>query len=203
MFFHSAYESSGIIHRALPCCPPSHSRPSVELYPVLLRGTRAAFYRLGGFWVTNGLLPRAESESERLVVQTSLVHWSFSFHSAPRIFWHHPQSAAVLLTLAFPPFLRTFYRVVAGSRGRFLSFRRILGDQRPVAAGQKRIRTAGRANFVGPLVVFLSLEPRIFRHPPQSAAVLLTLASPPFLRTFSHVVAGGSGPLPVVSEDSG
>ena len=32
--------------------------------------------------MTNGLLPRAESESERLVVQTSLAHWSFSFHSA-------------------------------------------------------------------------------------------------------------------------
>ena len=66
--------SSGIIHRALPSCGPSYFRPSFELSPVLLRGIGAASCPFGGFWATNGLLPRAENQSERPVVQTSLVH---------------------------------------------------------------------------------------------------------------------------------
>ena len=119
--------SSGIIHRALPSRWPSQSRPSFELFPLLLRGIGATSCRSGGFWVTNGLLPRE----------------------------------------------------------------------------RKRIRTAGRVNFVGPLVVFLSLGPRISCHHTQSAAVLFTLAAPPFLRNFFPCCCGGSGPLPVVPEDSG
>ena len=66
--------SSGIIHRALPFRWPPRSRPLFELFPVLLRGIGAATCRFGEFWMTNGLLPRAESE--RLVVQTSLLCWS-------------------------------------------------------------------------------------------------------------------------------
>ena len=67
--------------RCRPVDPRVPSLPS-KLSPVLLRGIGAASCRSGGFWVTNGLLPRAESESERLVAQTVLVHWSFFFHSA-------------------------------------------------------------------------------------------------------------------------
>ena len=127
-FLHSAHEAPVIIHRALPPSWPSRSLPSFQLFPVLLRGIGATACRFGGFRVTNGLLPRNKSESERLVLQTSLAHWSFFFHSA--------QELSGIIHRALPSCspsrsrssFRTFSRVVAGGRGHFLSFRRILGD---------------------------------------------------------------------------
>ena len=216
------------------------------------------------------MLPRAESDSDRLVVFLSL---------GSRIFWHHPQSAAALLALTFPPFLATFSRVVAGDRGHFLPFRRILGDQWLVATGKKansngwscKLRwSTGRVSFTRATNLLASsterclpVHPRVPALPSELCPVLLRgvgatscrsggfwvttrflpraenkserlvlqtslvrwsfsstwpenfLASsteccrsldprvPSLHSNFSPCCRGGSGPLPVVPEDSG
>ena len=139
--------------RCRPVDPRVPALPS-KLLTVLLRGIGSASFRFGEFWVHNGLLPRAESESERLVVQTSLVHSSFFLHSAQESSGVIHRSLSPCRPSRSRPSFETFSRVVTRDRGHFLPFRRILGDQWLVATERKRIRTAGRANFVGPLVPF-------------------------------------------------